>query len=445
MNEDERADWLARAIEDLIRGAPPVEPPPGLDRSELDALTRVARARLEGGRLSAHEAQRYEKQVWQEVLSRLDRLHRQDKLAAIAKYDSPTTNAGDVAVTGDPEQPAERELQDIAVLRQQMADDISAFAEAHREDVWRQVRARISSRPRRKGLFPFLRRRRAEPRLPAVDADSMDQQADDLVDIAGTLRALSTLTQAASEHSKARVWSQVRTGLNRRALNAAVEPAPRRWAAGWPRLAGLAAGLALVIAAAGPLPATGFADHPLAGVVTFVGRHIGVTESGPPPVGTSSSTVTGADVDLTTAAALMGLPVRQPASLPDGFRPASSRYFPQPLTADRGGLFALSYEQPGSEATLMVYQEADSGVDLTAAAGSPTDITIAAGVPATYFEGAWRTTDGRFVWDSTGSQSLVFDHAGIRTIIQYRGSHIAEQALIAVADSMTAGGVPGNP
>ncbi len=98
MNEDERADWLARAIEDLIRGDPPMEPPPGLDRSELDALTRVARARLERGRVSAHEALRYEKQVWQEVLSRLDRLHRQDKLAANARYDSPTTNAGDVEV-----------------------------------------------------------------------------------------------------------------------------------------------------------------------------------------------------------------------------------------------------------------------------------------------------------------------------------------------------------
>ena len=81
MKEDERAEWLARAIENLISGEPPAAPPPGLARAELDALTRVARARLEAGRTTARDAAQYERQVWQEVLSRLERLHNQDKLA----------------------------------------------------------------------------------------------------------------------------------------------------------------------------------------------------------------------------------------------------------------------------------------------------------------------------------------------------------------------------
>jgi len=439
MNEDERAGWLARAVDDLISGEPPAEPPPGLGRAELDALTRVARARLEAGRASAWDAARYERQVWQEVLFRLERLHNQDKLAMNITNDSSTTNAGDFAVAGDPEELGERQVQDIVILRQQMADEIAAFAEAHREDVWRQVRVRISSRSRRKGLFPFLWRRRPDPGFPAPETAGLDEQADDLIDIAGTRRALSKLMQAASEPSQPRVWSRVRTGLNRRALAAQSAPAPRRLAAGWPRLAGLAAGLALVIAALGPLPATGFADHPLAGLVTFVGRHVGVTESSPPPAADASGpTVQGTDVDVATAASLMGLPVRAPANLPDGFRLVSSRYFPQPLTADHGGLFALSYEQAGGDATLMVYQEADSGVDLAAGDGSASDVTLAGGVPGTYFEGAWRTADG-LVWSAAGSQSVVIDHAGVRIVIQYSGPHMDAPALIAVADSMTVG------
>jgi len=204
MNEDERAKWLARAVDDLISGEPPAEPPPGLGRAELDALTRVARARLEAGRASARDAARYERQVWQEVLSRLERLHNQDKLAMNITSDSSTTNAGDFAVAGDPEELEERQVQDIVILRQQMADEIAAFAEAHREDVWRQVRVRISSRSRRKGLFPFLRRRRPDPDFPAPETAGLDEQADDLIDIARTRRALSKLMQAASEPSQAR-------------------------------------------------------------------------------------------------------------------------------------------------------------------------------------------------------------------------------------------------
>ncbi len=440
MNEDERAEWLARAIEDLIRGEAPVEPPPGLGRAELDALTRVARARLEAGQASAQEAAQYEGQVWQEVLSRLERLHSADKLAANLRNDSSITNAGDIADARDPEELGERELQEIVTLRQQMADEIAAFAEAHRDDVWRQVQARIGSRSRRKGLFPFLTRTRAGTGLPAPEAAGPDQQADDLLDIAGTRQALSKLMQAAAESSQARVWSRVRTGLNRRTLDAQSEPPPRRQAAGWPRLAGLAAGLALVIAAVGPLPATGFADHPLAGLVRYVGHHIGVAESSPPPADTTGAAVQGTDVDVTTAAAMMGLPVRRPASPPDGFRLASSRYFPQPLTADHGGLFTLSYELTGGEGNLVIYQEADTGVNLAAGSGSASDVTLPSGVGATYFEGAWRTTDGRFVWNAAGSQSVVFDHAGIRVIIQYSGPPIDEQALITVADSMTVDG-----
>ena len=49
MNDEERADWLARAIDDLLnrdRQRPKEPPPPELERDELNTLMRIAGERM---------------------------------------------------------------------------------------------------------------------------------------------------------------------------------------------------------------------------------------------------------------------------------------------------------------------------------------------------------------------------------------------------------------
>lgn len=72
MNEQERADWLARAVDRLIqsRGAP--ETPSGLDDDELEGLMRVAQARLESAQSIARAGLQHEGAVWEKVLRRLE-------------------------------------------------------------------------------------------------------------------------------------------------------------------------------------------------------------------------------------------------------------------------------------------------------------------------------------------------------------------------------------
>src|SRR4029453_5372544 len=76
MNEEERAEWLARAIDDLVnkdRSRPKEPPPPELDRQELNALMRIAASRADAAQSSAHTGLQYEGTVWRRVPEPLDR------------------------------------------------------------------------------------------------------------------------------------------------------------------------------------------------------------------------------------------------------------------------------------------------------------------------------------------------------------------------------------
>ena len=88
MNEEERADWLARAIDDLLnkdRQRPKEPPPPQLDREELNALMRIASARADSAQSLMHTGLQYEGEVWQRVLERLD---RRQSPRAVRAFDS---------------------------------------------------------------------------------------------------------------------------------------------------------------------------------------------------------------------------------------------------------------------------------------------------------------------------------------------------------------------
>ena len=71
MTEEERAGWLARALDHLTRGWAPTKPPREPARAELESLLRVARARRLLGEHGAQAAMRRATTVWRRILARL--------------------------------------------------------------------------------------------------------------------------------------------------------------------------------------------------------------------------------------------------------------------------------------------------------------------------------------------------------------------------------------
>ena len=309
MNEEERADWLARAIDDLLssdRQRPKEPPPPELERDELNTLMRIAGERIESGETRSQAGLQYEGEVWQGVLRKLDRRRRPRK---VKRRNAPPAVPPEepFALERDLEQFEIDELRDIAKMRRQLAEEAAAIAEAHRDDVWQKVQSRLSEatpsvpeeeaapeKPRRRRL-PFSGRKGAtEPpaflRKGAPDVDLSpddDAEMDGLMGVARTRRDWSQATKDAAGARLERVWTRVsrtivrhkRGGRDRRSEGERrVRLAKTGW---WPKAAAVAAVLALLVAALGPLPVTGFADHPLADFGRTVAERVGVRESAP--------------------------------------------------------------------------------------------------------------------------------------------------------------------
>jgi hypothetical protein len=71
MNERQRADQLARAIDELINGTPRPGPA-SFDDQELQSLLHVAQARLAASKNAAKASADYEAAVWQQLIARLE-------------------------------------------------------------------------------------------------------------------------------------------------------------------------------------------------------------------------------------------------------------------------------------------------------------------------------------------------------------------------------------
>jgi hypothetical protein len=186
-----------------------------------------------------------------------------------------------------------------------LAAEMMAFAETQREAVWKKIEARLSARSPKKPFLSFLRRdqREADDLAPALDGivvgqtvwQSSDSRIDELVDLARKRRVLGRMAQDGSTESQRRVWSRVSGSVqtSRHASNrTASHPA-------WQRLAAGAAVLTLLVAAIGPIPATGLADHPAVRLVETVGDHVGVTENDAPPAGGATTMLDGTTVTVT--------------------------------------------------------------------------------------------------------------------------------------------------
>jgi len=445
MNEEERADWLARAIDDLLkrdRLRPKEPPPPELDREELNALMRIARARADAAESVMHSGLQYEGEVWQRVLQRLDRRQSSRRVQPLDASE-PLSEADQVAAARELDEMEIDELRGIARMRRELAERAASIAEEHREHVWQRVQSRLQAQSPKKWSFPLFRRQGGEERLAeSLDRiaaghdvrDSGEEEIDSLVGIARTRRYWSQMARRAAEEREGRLWARIASVISQRP-----QTAPARTAT-WARLAAAGALGAIVVAALGPLPATGFADHPVGAFLWSMAEHIGFREVDmPPPAAPPAAGVTeGIEISAAEASLRLGVPVTIPAEAPAGFELTSSRFFEEALTADAGGTFALTYEGQG-DASIAIYQELASGGDFAVQGGAATDVTLPDGTAATYVEGMWQQAeDGGLVWSEGGAQTLVFERAGARTTIQYTGPEAEAPSLFAVADSLAA-------
>lgn len=113
----------------------------------------------------------------------------------------------------------------------------------------------------------------------------------------------------------------------------------------------------------------------------------------------------------------------------------SSNFYETAITAPTGGVYSLVYAAPDNSASLVIYQQADSGPDLVAQSGSTAE-TVVDGFPASYFEGGWRAYNGTVTWTDHDAQTLIFEPHGVRVMIHYSGLRIDPLELLSIADSM---------
>jgi len=444
MNEEERADWLARAIDDLLnqdRQRPTEPPPPELDREELNALLRIASARAEAAQSVMHKGIQYEGEVWQRVLQRLDR-RRTPRTVRPFDATEAVTEANEDAASHDLQEMEVDELRQIARLRRQLAEQAVSIAEAHRAEVWKRVQSRLGVDTKKNWWSQFFRRADDRERLAAAldraatsedNRDGGDEGIDNRAGVSS--RTYWSRFTRAAENDQDRLRNGGAISTRERGQRATLGSGGL-----WPRLAVAGALGALVLVALGPIPATGFADHPVAGFLWSVAEHIGFREIDQPPSVTPVDSATLAtDMTAAEAAQRLGVPAVMPADSPAGFALTSSRFFETPLTAEASGTFALTYTAADGSA-LVIYQERASGADFAVEGGSATDVALGDGTAATYVEGMWQpTADGGLAWSAGGAQTLVFERNGVRATIQYTGPEADAPSLFALADSMATG------
>src|SRR3990172_8342779 len=156
MRDEDRADKLARAIEEMVQGGLPED----LGDEELDELLQIARIRLDSARMVSQTGADTQDAVLERLIARLHVLRAEHNGGETSP--SIVDSAGDFAPDDDdPENVGVRELQDIISMRHHAAEEAAAISEQHREAVWQRVQARIGTYQEEKtGLvhWPFHRR-----------------------------------------------------------------------------------------------------------------------------------------------------------------------------------------------------------------------------------------------------------------------------------------------
>lgn len=325
-------------------------------------------------------------------------------------------------------------MRDLVEMRRKMAQRLASFSEGYRTDVWKDLQARFeeldTDTDTSKGWFGFLRRNKDRKAPPeAHNADTTAARMDDLLSAVNARAHLARRSSDIAEQHRDDVWQRVRENVTSKEMVAerrSSSGATRRWVLA-------AAAAALVVAALGPIPATGLAHHPAVDAARLAGEELGVveTKAHPPTPIAVDVVVTPSDITAAEAADALGFVVRTPESIP-GFTLKSSRLFSAPITADNGGTFMLTYDG-GEAGTLAVYQEAVGGGSIAVNPGSAVAVTLADGTVGSYVYGGWDMASISPAWSDADMQTVVFDRAGVRTIVQYTGDALGQADLISIA------------
>ncbi len=465
MNEEERAKRLSDAIDAILKGG---EPELDLDDDDLIELLRIARLRHRAGEALADVGLAYQELLRRVLQARMVAHQMEEETEA----DAPPPEASDpldydVGEFLDPIDPDRGKLLNfldfqprttpsrpaavVATQGTQSGETPAAVLAPEPES--QQVaglkgrRARVSEKARAQALDSVLEELRSSPKAgPAVEDPNMAE----LVEVARLRQCVGQSLAAAGSPYKRRLWTMLRlrlaASLRRRSYRQEGLPiitAVGQW--GWQRAAAAAAVIALLLAAVGPLPATGLAHHPISNFFNFVSQRVGVEEvDGPPPTQVPTF-YPEQSISPQEAQDLLGVPVSEPSYLPEGFALASSLYYSESYTSPEQGMFTLVYTSNGvdpaavpvEEPVLMIYQEQATNDTVAVQTGQAEDVILAGSVPATYAYGTWSPdTDGTLHWTDTDTQRLIFENGEVRTVIVYRNVENAKDELVRVAESM---------
>lgn len=165
MTNDERADWLARAIDEIIRDGEPPEAPASLDPEELASLLDTARLRLQAAQAAREAGADHESNVWARLVDRLDPPQTGSAPRKARKRSK-----------GPPEDES-GELRHVIGMRMQIAREALEMAEEHRDEVWKRLRSRLGATESAPALHARLaeEHREATQHVPAHRRRAQDR------------------------------------------------------------------------------------------------------------------------------------------------------------------------------------------------------------------------------------------------------------------------------
>ncbi len=233
MHDQDRADKLAKAIEEMVQGRMPKD----LDDEDLQQLLQIAKIRLDAARQAAEAGAEAQSTALERLIARLNLLQKQgnsEPSGSTTAHDLPEEIAAD---REDAEHLDVKEIQEVINLRRQMAEHAAAISEAHRETVWQRVQARIQasqSEKRRFFRWPFRRRdREADDFGAALDRmilgepiwEARDSRLEELLRLARIRSVAAATARTGFLDQQARVWARLRPRLMAR-LSRSRHPQP---------------------------------------------------------------------------------------------------------------------------------------------------------------------------------------------------------------------------
>jgi len=454
MNEEEKAQKLSEAIDALLEGREP-----DLDDQELRELLGIARLRLRAGKALADVGLTYQELLRRVLQARM--VSRQMK--SKEESEEPPPEAHDITEMADPQEyldpldPGYGKLVNFLDFwpRAGEANPITGTGPGTKGPT---AAAKLAGPPVVIPLWQAAEQHKAtkvDALAPAVDRlvrnrkrtlSVDDQDLDELVQVAHLRRYVGQALAAAGTPYKRRLWSVLRLRLAAALRRQAAQPPRPTFAAAgrsWKYGVAAAAAVALTLFALGPWAATGFADHPITEVFSFVSEHVGVQGvDGPPPTQVPTFT-DGTQVTPEEAGSNLGLSLREPTFLPDGFKLASSVYYSRGVTSPEQGVFVQVYAPDAKprdgEPQIIVYQERATPSTIAEKSAYIEQVVIGGSLPGTYVRGIWQAgPDGTLEWVEDQAEVLAFDQNDVRTFIVYRYGQQEKEELLKIAESMLA-------